>query len=193
MQQQMYYANVPPPGTVPAQMGYVDPMSAYGGRPYHAGAPVQNAPPFQQAEYSAAGPSREQYPYAQSRAPSWGSIPKDDDVKREAAPAGGKGGGGAGAASASAGASGAAGSGAGAGGASGGSSGGGGGGSSQQPGPSEFIKKLFKMLEDESATYGRGKPAGAPRLKGERGSVGWGRKGTSFVVWDMNEFTTKVL
>ncbi|GMK57558.1 hypothetical protein CspeluHIS016_0403920 [Cutaneotrichosporon spelunceum] len=66
-------------------------------------------------------------------------------------------------------------------------------GSGQQPGPSEFIKKLFKMLEDESATYGRGKPAGAPRSKGERGSVGWGRGGTSFVVWDMNEFTTKVL
>ncbi|BEJ17205.1 hypothetical protein CspHIS471_0606060 [Cutaneotrichosporon sp. HIS471] len=66
-------------------------------------------------------------------------------------------------------------------------------GGGQQPGPSEFIKKLFKMLEDESATYGRGKPAGAPRSKGERGSVGWGRGGTSFVVWDMNEFTTKVL
>lgn len=63
----------------------------------------------------------------------------------------------------------------------------------QQPGPSEFIKKLYKMLEDESAQFGRGKPAGAPRGKGERGSVGWGRGGTSFVVWDMNEFTTKIL
>jgi osomolarity two-component system response regulator SKN7 len=49
------------------------------------------------------------------------------------------------------------------------------------------------MLEDESAQYGRGKPAGAPRSKGERGSVGWGRGGTSFVVWDMNDFTTKIL
>jgi osomolarity two-component system response regulator SKN7 len=66
-------------------------------------------------------------------------------------------------------------------------------GGGQQPCPSEFIKKLFKMLEDESATYGRGKPVGAPRSKGERGSVGWGRGGSSFVVWDMNEFTTKVL
>lgn len=65
--------------------------------------------------------------------------------------------------------------------------------STQQAGPSEFIKKLYKMLEDESAQYGRGKPAGAPRSKGERGSVGWGRGGTSFVVWDMNEFTTKIL
>jgi osomolarity two-component system response regulator SKN7 len=65
--------------------------------------------------------------------------------------------------------------------------------STQQAGPSEFIKKLYKMLEDESAQYGRGKPAGTPRSKGERGSVGWGRGGTSFVVWDMNEFTTKIL
>jgi len=64
----------------------------------------------------------------------------------------------------------------------------------QQAGPSEFIKKLYKMLEEESAMYGRGKAPGQPRGEGaERGSVGWGRGGTSFVVWDMNEFTTKVL
>lgn len=174
--QPMYYSGVPP-GAVPAQMNYVDPMSAYAGRGYPSQPPVQSAPPFQQGDYNAAGPSREQYPYPQSRATSWGSIPKKEDVKAEPASAtqGGQGGPSAGAAS----------------GAAGGAGGAGGGG--QQPGPSEFIKKLFKMLEDESAQYGRGKPPGAPRLKGERGSVGWGRKGTSFVVWDMNEFTTKVL
>lgn len=67
----------------------------------------------------------------------------------------------------------------------------GGGASQQQPGPSEFIKKLYKMLEEESAMYGNPE---APRPKGaKRGSVGWGRGGQSFVVWDMNEFTTKVL
>lgn len=66
--------------------------------------------------------------------------------------------------------------------------------SSGQSGPSEFIKKLYRMLEDESATYGKGKPAGAKRDSGaKRGSVGWGRGGSSFVVWDMNDFTTKVL
>nr|XP_019044865.1 hypothetical protein I302_06779 [Kwoniella bestiolae CBS 10118]OCF23795.1 hypothetical protein I302_06779 [Kwoniella bestiolae CBS 10118] len=63
-----------------------------------------------------------------------------------------------------------------------------------QQGPSEFIKKLYKMLEEESAVYGKGKAAGQPRGKdGKRGSVGWGRGGMSFVVWDMNDFTTKVL
>jgi osomolarity two-component system response regulator SKN7 len=63
-----------------------------------------------------------------------------------------------------------------------------------QSGPSEFIKKLYRMLEDESAMYGKGRPAGAKREPGaKRGSVGWGRGGSSFVVWDMNEFTTKVL
>ncbi len=68
------------------------------------------------------------------------------------------------------------------------------GGGQQQAGPSEFIKKLYKMLEEESAMYGRGKAQGKPRGEGaKRGSVGWGRGGTSFVVWDMNEFTTKVL
>jgi osomolarity two-component system response regulator SKN7 len=71
---------------------------------------------------------------------------------------------------------------------------GGGGDAGAQAGPSEFIKKLYKMLEEESAMYGRGKPAGQPRPEGaQRGSVGWGRGGSSFVVWDMNEFTTKVL
>jgi len=70
----------------------------------------------------------------------------------------------------------------------------GGGEAGAQAGPSEFIKKLYKMLEEESAMYGRGKPAGQPRPEGaQRGSVGWGRGGASFVVWDMNEFTTKVL
>jgi osomolarity two-component system response regulator SKN7 len=50
------------------------------------------------------------------------------------------------------------------------------------------------MLEEESAMFGRGKPAGQPRPEGaKRGSVGWGRGGSSFVVWDMNDFTTKVL
>nr|XP_018261625.1 uncharacterized protein I303_06065 [Kwoniella dejecticola CBS 10117]OBR83783.1 hypothetical protein I303_06065 [Kwoniella dejecticola CBS 10117] len=76
-----------------------------------------------------------------------------------------------------------------AGGTGGGKEGGGG-----QQGPSEFIKKLYKMLEEETATFGKGKAAGQPRDKGgKRGSVGWGRGGTSFVVWDMNDFTTKVL
>lgn len=60
-----------------------------------------------------------------------------------------------------------------------------------QAGPSDFIKKLYKMLEEESAQYGRAK--NAPGSDAPRGSVGWGRGGTSFVVWDMNEFTTKVL
>nr|XP_019011628.1 uncharacterized protein I206_03731 [Kwoniella pini CBS 10737]OCF50409.1 hypothetical protein I206_03731 [Kwoniella pini CBS 10737] len=72
----------------------------------------------------------------------------------------------------------------------GGKEGGGGG----QQGPSDFIKKLYKMLEEETATFGKGKAAGQPRDKGgKRGSVGWGRGGTTFVVWDMNDFTTKVL
>lgn len=63
-----------------------------------------------------------------------------------------------------------------------------------QTGPSEFIKKLYKMLEEESAMYGKGRPVGQPRGEGaKRGSVGWGRGGSSFVVWDMNDFTTKVL
>ena len=62
-----------------------------------------------------------------------------------------------------------------------------------QPGPSEFIKKLYKMLEEEAAIYGNGEP-GKPRPKdAKRGSVGWGRGGTTFVVWDMNDFTTKIL
>nr|XP_031863998.1 uncharacterized protein CI109_000642 [Kwoniella shandongensis]KAA5531070.1 hypothetical protein CI109_000642 [Kwoniella shandongensis] len=64
----------------------------------------------------------------------------------------------------------------------------------QQQGPSEFIKKLYKMLEEESAQYGKGVPAGKRRGEGaKRGSVGWGQGGASFVVWDMNDFTTKVL
>lgn len=67
-------------------------------------------------------------------------------------------------------------------------------GGSQQAGPSEFIKKLYKMLEEESAMYGRGRAPGQPRGDGaKRGSVGWGRGGMSFVVWDMNDFTTKIL
>ncbi|KAL7422442.1 kinase-regulated stress-responsive transcription factor skn7 [Cryptotrichosporon argae] len=66
-------------------------------------------------------------------------------------------------------------------------------GTATQQGPSEFIKKLYKMLEDENTAYGRAKAGVGARAKGERGSVGWGRGGTSFVVWDMNDFTTKVL
>lgn len=67
-------------------------------------------------------------------------------------------------------------------------------GAGAQAGPSEFIKKLYKMLEEESAMYGRGIPPGAPRPEGaKRGSVGWGRGGQTFVVWDMNDFTTKIL
>ena len=67
-----------------------------------------------------------------------------------------------------------------------------GGGGNQQSGPSEFIKKLYKMLEEESAMFGKAR--GSARGEGaKRGSVGWGRGGTSFVVWDMHEFTTKVL
>ncbi|ORY35476.1 HSF-type DNA-binding-domain-containing protein [Naematelia encephala] len=78
------------------------------------------------------------------------------------------------------------------GGGGGGQSAGAGGGSAQ--GPSEFIKKLYKMLEEESAMYGKGKAPGERRGEGaKRGSVGWGKGGASFVVWDMNEFTTKVL
>lgn len=70
----------------------------------------------------------------------------------------------------------------------------GGGGERGHSGPSEFIKKLYRMLEDESATFGKGRPPGAKRDQGaKRGSVGWSRGGTSFVVWDMNDFTTKVL
>lgn len=69
-----------------------------------------------------------------------------------------------------------------------------GGGGGGQSGPSEFIKKLYRMLEDESSTYGKGKPSGAKRPQGaKRGPVGWSTGGASFVVWDMNDFTTKVL
>lgn len=73
--------------------------------------------------------------------------------------------------------------------------GGGGGelGATQQPGPSEFIKKLYKMLEEESAAYGKARAAGKGGEGPKRGPVGWGRGGQSFVVWDMNDFTTKVL
>ncbi|KAK4685345.1 osomolarity two-component system, response regulator SKN7, partial [Tremellales sp. Uapishka_1] len=61
-------------------------------------------------------------------------------------------------------------------------------------GPSEFIKKLYKMLEEESVAYGRGRLPGQPRGGGsKRGAVGWGRNETSFVVWEMNDFTTKIL
>jgi osomolarity two-component system response regulator SKN7 len=62
--------------------------------------------------------------------------------------------------------------------------------------PSEFIKKLYKMLEKGSATCGKGRAAAGGHGKGEdvkRGWVGWGRGGTSFVVWDINGFTTKGL
>lgn len=61
----------------------------------------------------------------------------------------------------------------------------------QQQGPSEFIKKLYKMLEEEQAQYGSSRAKKGE--KGKRGSVGWGANGTSFVVWDMNDFTTKIL
>lgn len=209
----MYYQSGIHPGTVPPgvqmQGGYVD--QSYGG--YRQG-PPNGAPlphPSQGGPYGAApdnynaiaGPSRDAYGgyrtvsaqevrgdprAAAAAAAGWANMQKAsmkaEDVKPSLSMAhsydnksagGGPGSGGASASGAND-ASGAA-----------GSAGG------QQPGPSEFIKKLYKMLEDESATYGRGKPAGAPRSKGERGSVGWGRGGTSFVVWDMNEFTTKVL
>lgn len=67
-------------------------------------------------------------------------------------------------------------------------------GGTNQSGPSEFIKKLYKMLEEETVQYGQGRPPGAPRPEGAgRGPVGWGKGGTSFVVWDMNSFTTQVL
>jgi osomolarity two-component system response regulator SKN7 len=52
------------------------------------------------------------------------------------------------------------------------------------------------MLEEESATKGKGRAGAGGRGKGEdvkRGWVGWGRGGTSFVVWDMNGFTTSGL
>jgi osomolarity two-component system response regulator SKN7 len=63
-------------------------------------------------------------------------------------------------------------------------------------GPSEFINKLYKMLEKGSATYGKGRAGARGHGKGmdvKRGWVGWGRGGTSFVVWDINGFTTKGL
>ncbi|KAK8854652.1 hypothetical protein IAR55_003391 [Kwoniella newhampshirensis] len=75
-----------------------------------------------------------------------------------------------------------------------GTAGGAGTGGNQQQGPSDFIKKLYKMLEEESAQFGKGVPPGKRRGEGaKRGSVGWGQGGASFVVWDMNDFTTKVL
>lgn len=206
----MYYQSGVHPGAVPQGMpmqgGYVD--QSYGAyRPPGSqnGAPI--AHPSQGGPYGAApdgynaiaGPSRDAYGYrtvsaqgmrgdprAAAAGGGWQNVQhkasmKAEDIKPSLSmthsyetPKSGSG----------------PGSGASASGANDASAGSGGG---QQPGPSEFIKKLYKMLEDESATYGRGKPAGAPRSKGERGSVGWGRGGTSFVVWDMNEFTTKVL
>ena len=67
-------------------------------------------------------------------------------------------------------------------------------GGGQPSGPSEFIKKLYRMLEEEGTLFGRGKGPGQPRGEGaKRGSVGWARGGSSFVVWDMNDFMTKVL
>ncbi|WOO77251.1 Transcription factor SKN7 [Vanrija pseudolonga] len=200
----------PPPGYPVATAGY----SAYGRAPSGGLPPPQGYPP--DSGYNAiAGPSRDQYSNysmprsvdAGSRVPSggggWasqypgqpqGGKKLEDDQGRRVS-IGGSGvtpsmsmAGGYDAKAPPPGASSTDGGTAGSGGASGQQ-----GGSGQQPGPSEFIKKLYKMLEDESETYGRGKPAGAPRSKGERGSVGWGRGGTSFVVWDMNEFTTKVL
>lgn len=71
-------------------------------------------------------------------------------------------------------------------------------GGGEKAGPSEFIKKLYNMLEEESVQYGinnGGKVGGDKKGKGrqERGAVGWGRGGQTFVVWEMNEFTTKVL
>ncbi|KAL1413353.1 kinase-regulated stress-responsive transcription factor skn7 [Vanrija albida] len=199
----------PPPGYPVATAGY----SAYGRAPSGGLPPPQGYPP--DSGYNAlAGSSRDQYSTytmprsvdAGSRVPSggggWASEypgqqggKKLEDEQGRRVSVGGSGGApsmsmGAGydAKAGAPGASSTDGGTAGSGGASGQQ-----GGSGQQPGPSEFIKKLYKMLEDESETYGRGKPAGAPRSKGERGSVGWGRGGTSFVVWDMNEFTTKVL
>lgn len=190
----MYYQQQPPlhPGgqvaptaQMPIQANYVDPV--YGSyRQQQQAPPAAAAPPQSQQQYhqhesynAVAGPSRDSYPYSVSRNVSGDSraasysrgIPSkaDEAAGAKQPPAN---------ASAEASASGAAGSGS---------------GSGSQPGPSEFIKKLYKMLEDESAQFGRGKPAGAPRSKGERGSVGWGRGGSSFVVWDMNEFTTKIL
>lgn len=65
-----------------------------------------------------------------------------------------------------------------------------GGEASREQGPSEFIKKLYKMLEEESVIYGNGKMRGDAA---QHGAVGWGKGGASFVVWEMNEFTTKVL
>jgi osomolarity two-component system response regulator SKN7 len=64
------------------------------------------------------------------------------------------------------------------------------------PGHTGFIRKLYTMLEEESATKGKGRAGAGGRGKGEdvkRGWVGWGRGGTSFVVWDINGFTTKGL
>jgi osomolarity two-component system response regulator SKN7 len=49
------------------------------------------------------------------------------------------------------------------------------------------------MLEEESAMYGGGESSKTRPKGAKRGSVGWGRGGTTFVVWDMNDFTTKIL
>lgn len=191
----MYYQSGLHPGAVPPgvpmQGGYVDQSyAAYRAQGPPNGAPIHpsQASPYGPADtYNAmAGPSRDAYggyrnvsgPEARgdprAAALGFGKPPLSMAHSYETAKSGGAGGPGSGASGS----------------ANDAPAGTGGG---QQPGPSEFIKKLFKMLEDESATYGRGKPVGAPRSKGERGSVGWGRGGSSFVVWDMNEFTTKVL
>jgi osomolarity two-component system response regulator SKN7 len=63
-------------------------------------------------------------------------------------------------------------------------------------GPTEFIKNLYKILEQESATYGKVRAGAGGHGKGEdvnRGWIGWGRGGSSFTVWDMNGFITKGL
>ena len=50
--------------------------------------------------------------------------------------------------------------------------------------PVTVYVKLYKMLEEENAMF---------KDRSKRGAVGWGKGGVSFVVWDMNDFTTKVL
>lgn len=62
--------------------------------------------------------------------------------------------------------------------------------------PREFIKKLYKMLEEESATYGKVRAGAGGHGNGEdvkRGWIGWGRGASTFIVWDTNGFTRKGL
>lgn len=51
---------------------------------------------------------------------------------------------------------------------------------------SDFIEKLYDMLEEESGRYGREQIGNGP-------SIGWATGGRSFVIWDVDDFVSKVL